>query len=215
MTHADLGGRPDERAVVDENEGNPFHHHWEERSFALTLACGAFGLWNIDMSRSARETLPNYLELTYYRIWLEALVKLLKTHHVLAPIAGEFSATTPSPVRRVLKAADVETMLAKGTPFERPPSQPARFAIGERVRMRALTPEHHSRVPGYVLGKVGEISRVHGAHVFAESSAQGMGEDAQWLYTVVFDHQDLFDSPDQPAPIRISVDAWETTLEAA
>ena len=42
---------------------------------ALTLAMGASGAWNIDMSRSARETLPAYARLTYYEIWFEALAE--------------------------------------------------------------------------------------------------------------------------------------------
>ena len=49
----------------------PFHAAWEARALAVTLAMGATGSWNIDMSRAARETLPDYDELDYYRIWLK------------------------------------------------------------------------------------------------------------------------------------------------
>ena len=47
--------------------------------FALTLACGALGKWNIDMSRFARERLhPQlYLQTTYYEKWLLGLQSLL------------------------------------------------------------------------------------------------------------------------------------------
>ena len=60
-----------------EPEGESFHAAWEPRVLALTLAMGATGLWNIDISRAARETLPDYRELSYYQIWLAGLEKLL------------------------------------------------------------------------------------------------------------------------------------------
>src|SRR5262249_21720231 len=47
----------------------------EKRAFALTLAMGMPGGWNIDMSRFARENRPpaEYLSMSYYQIWFAAL----------------------------------------------------------------------------------------------------------------------------------------------
>ena len=73
LSHADIGGRPTRDPVVPEPEGDPFHAAWEARAMALTLAMGATGQWNIDMSRAARETLPDYAALSYFQIWLAAL----------------------------------------------------------------------------------------------------------------------------------------------
>jgi Nitrile hydratase beta subunit/Nitrile hydratase, alpha chain len=44
-------------------------------AFALTLAMGMPGGWNIDMSRFARENRPpaEYLSMSYYQIWFAAL----------------------------------------------------------------------------------------------------------------------------------------------
>ena len=42
------------------------------------------------------------------------------------------------------------------------------------------------------MASLGTIERVHGAHVFADTHAQGLGEQPQWLYTVVFDGQELW-----------------------
>jgi len=77
-THADLGGQPGHGRVQPEAEGELFHAPWEPRVLALTLAMGATGAWNIDMSRAARETLPNYRDLSYYEIWFAALRKLVR-----------------------------------------------------------------------------------------------------------------------------------------
>jgi len=76
-SHADLGGRDGYGPVLPEAEGELFHAHWQARALALTLAMGATGAWNIDASRSARETLPDYARLSYYQIWLGALRKLM------------------------------------------------------------------------------------------------------------------------------------------
>jgi hypothetical protein len=62
LSHADLGGSEGCGPVIPEPEDERFHAAWEPRALALTLAMGATGAWNIDMSRSARETLPDYAQ---------------------------------------------------------------------------------------------------------------------------------------------------------
>lgn len=215
-SHADLGGRDMPDAIVPEHEGEPFHSAWEARVLALTLAMGGTGSWNIDASRSARETLPNYSRLSYYQIWLAALEKLMAERSQVLPdeLAAGRMLHPPQPVKRVLQAADVPAALARGTSVERPATAPARFAIGQRVRTRAGHVEHHTRLPGYVQGKVGTIEHLHGMHVFADAHAQGLGEQPQWLYTVVFDGDTLWGAGAGPG-LSVSVDAWESYLEPA
>ncbi len=60
------------------------------------------------------------------------------------------------------------------------------------MRTTAAAPPHHTRLPGYARGKRGVIERVHGAHVFADTHAQDLGERPQWLYTVMFDERELW-----------------------
>ncbi len=216
LSHADLGGKQLGGAIVREPEGELFHADWEPRVLALTLAMGATGSWNIDASRAARETLPDYAQLSYYRIWLAALEKLMLERHLVE--ADELAAGRvrypPLPVARVLKADAVEAALARGSATLRAPIGEPRFTIGQAVRSRSEPVPHHSRVPGYVRGKQGRIERVHGCHVFAESHAHGLGEQPQWLYTVVFDGTEIW-GPDGTAGHSVSIDAWESTLEAA
>lgn len=216
ISHADLGGRHMPGTVVPEAEGDLFHAAWEPRALALTLAMGATGSWNIDASRSARETLPDYAQLSYYQIWLAAMEKMMAERGQLLPdeIEAGRMLHAPAPVKRVLKAADVPQVLAKGSPTERPAPAPARFAVGDRVRTRATHVDHHTRLPGYAQGKVGQIERVNGAHVFADANAQFIGEAPQWLYTVRFDGQALWGADAQPG-LTVSIDAWESYLEPA
>src|SRR5205085_9871920 len=113
----------------------------------------------IDMSRAARETLPDYASLGYYRIWLAALEKLMRERGQLADdeVAAGRMLHPPVPVRRVLHADQVANALAQGSPTARADGPAARFAVGDRVRTRATAVPHHTRLPGYVRGKVGVV----------------------------------------------------------
>lgn len=214
-SHADLGGGKGHGRVVPEPEGELFHAAWEPRALALTLAMGATGAWNIDMSRSARETLPNYGALDYYAIWIEALQKLMVERDLVRDdeIAAGRMLHAPRPLPRVLMAADVAATLARGAPTERDATAPARYAVGERVRTRRTAIPHHTRLPGYARGKVGRIEHVRGVHVFADTHAQGLGEQPQWLYGVAFEAAELWGA--DAGALSVSIDAWEPYLEPA
>lgn len=216
QTHADLGGQPGHGPVVPEPEGALWHEAFEPRALALTLAMGAAGAWNIDQSRAARETLPDYPQLSYYRIWLAALERLMAQRGLVGAdeIAAGRMLQPPKRLPRKLLADAVPATLARGSPTERPAIGAARFAVGDAVRTRAGHVDHHTRLPGYAQGKVGTVTRVHGAHVFADSHAQGLGEQPQWLYTVAFDGAALWGADAQPG-LQVSVDAWEPYLQPA
>jgi nitrile hydratase subunit beta len=213
--HADLGGQPGHGAVTPEPEGAYWHEAFEPKAMALTLAMGATGAWNIDQSRAARETLPAYAQLSYYRIWLAALQRLLAERGLVGDdeLAAGRMLHAPRPLPRKLLAAAVPAVLAKGAPTDRPAPGPARFMVGDAVRTRSGQVDHHSRLPGYAQGKRGTVAQVHGAHVFPDANAQGLGEQPQWLYTVVFDGRTLWGADAQPG-LQVSVDAWESYLAA-
>jgi nitrile hydratase len=215
-THADLGGQTGHGPVLPEDETVLFHERWEPGALALVLAMGGTGSWNIDMSRAARETLPDYARLTYYRIWLAALEKLMLERGQVFPdeLAAGRMLHAPAPVPRVLSAAAVPGALAKGSPTVRAGAGPAQFQPGQRVRTRGHAVAHHTRLPGYVRGKCGTVEHLHGPHVFADAHAQGLGEQPEPLYTVVFEGVELWGADAAPG-LRVSVDAWQSYLEAA
>jgi nitrile hydratase len=204
-SNADLGGTDQPGRIIPEAEGDLFHAPWEPRVMALVVAMGPTGMSNIDMNRSARETLPNYRVLSYYEIWLSALEKLAAEKGVLGDAAP--------PPRRVLKASMVQEAITTSSPYSRTPTQPARFAVAQRVRTRSDEPAHHTRLPRYVRGKTGVVHKVYGVHVFPDSNAHGLGESPQWLYNVAFDGAELWGPTAQRS--TISVDAWEPYLEPA
>ena len=75
----DMGGM-DGFGPIDPDPNEPvFHGDWERRVFAMTVAMGFYGAWNIDMSRHARERMDpaEYLRASYYEKWLYGLETLL------------------------------------------------------------------------------------------------------------------------------------------
>ena len=179
----DLGGMMGFGPIGPESDEPWFHAGWEKRALGLTLAMGATGQWGIDASRAARESLhpADYLSSSYYEIWTKGLEKLVLRHGLVTQdeLKAGHALVPPKPVARVLKAESVPAVLAKGSPSERPPEHPARFAVGDRVMTRVMHPAGHTRLPRYARGKRGLVERVHGVHVFPDSAAAGQGERPQ------------------------------------
>jgi nitrile hydratase len=213
----DLGGAMGFGPVVPEPDEAVFHEPWERRAFALTLAAGFLGRWNIDMARFARESLPpaRYLASSYYEIWALALEKLLVERGLAGAdeVAAGRALHPPTPGVRPIARESVAKILGRGGPSERSIAGQPRFVVGERVRARNLHPVGHIRLPRYVRGKVGEVVAMHGAHVFPDTHARGDGEHPQWLYTVAFAGAELWGTDTTAGSVRL--DLWESYLEPA
>jgi nitrile hydratase subunit beta len=219
----DMGGLQGFGPVQLEADEPLFHAAWERRALGLTLAMGASGQWNIDLSRAARESLPpaTYLSSSYYEIWIRGIEKLMLQRGLVSEtelLRGEPN-DPPRPLARVMKATEVDAALTRGSPTTRVGSAPARFAVGDRVRALNLHPQGHTRLPRYVRGHVGTVTIVHGCHVYADRHAatapgQPFDDRPEWLYTVVFDGADLWGPQAEPGT-QVSVDAWEPYLEQA
>ena len=212
----DLGGQMGFGLVAPDSNEPYFHADWERRVLGITLSCGAFGAWNIDESRHARENIPpaSYLSASYYEIWTRALEVLLDRHGFAT--AAEIDAGTkqiePAVPKRILKAEMVAGVLSKGGPCDRPLETRPAFALGDRVRTKNFNPETHTRLPRYARGKTGLVEAVQGAFVFPDDNAHGKGENPQWVYTVVFDASEIWGEGADPT-LTVSIDAWESYLE--
>jgi nitrile hydratase beta subunit len=210
----DMGGMQNFGPVAPEADEPRFHHAWERRAFALTLAMGATGAWTLDQARSARESLPpaQYLASSYYEIWLAGLLALMTERGLVT--AEEAAAgrmlVAPRPLPRRLDASAVAATLARGASTLRTSATAPRFARGDAVRTREMHPASHTRLPRYCRGRRGTVVAVHGAHVYPDASAHG-SESAQWLYTVRFEARELW-GPDTTAT-AVHVDCFEPYLE--
>jgi nitrile hydratase len=217
-----MGGQQGFGPVLIEEAEPLFHADWESRAMAMTVAMGASGQWNIDLSRSARESLPPdiYLSSSYYEIWVRALEKLMLERHMVT--AAELDTgqmiTPPVNVSKVLTRDSVDAALKAGSPTERPIDQPALFKVGQKVRALNMHPQGHTRLPRYVRGHVGTIVSLHGGHVMPDQhtlrALPPFHVSVEWLYTVVFEGPTLWGSDSDPT-VEVTVDAWESYLEAA
>ena len=177
----DMGGVHGFGVVLPEPDEPVFHANWERRVLALTLAMGATGEWTLDAARFARENRPpaEYLSKSYYQIWLAGLEQLLVERGLVAPgeLAAGRSLWPAAALKRTLAARDTTRLLKHGGPTNREAPRPARFEVGDQVRAKNMHPVTHTRLPRYVRGHAGTITRVHGCHVFPDSNAHGHGKD--------------------------------------
>ncbi len=212
----DMGGMHGLGPIAPDVDEPLFHAPWEARVLAMTLAVGAWGRWNIDTSRHARESIPgpDYLRMSYYERWLGGLETLMVSAGLVTRdeiTAGRAAAdqprlSPPLPVDRVAHA------LATGSPATRDVDAPHGFAIGQSVRARNVNPVGHTRLPRYVRGRVGRVERDHGVHVFPDTNAHGEGEQPRRLYGVRFTARDLWGEAAQ-AGDSVHVDLWDAYLE--
>ena len=131
----DMGGVHGFGAVVAELDEPVFHADWERRVFALTLAMGATGEWNLDASRFARENRrpDEYLDKSYYEIWLAGLEQLLAERG----LATEAELT----------AGESSNHASQSGRPSRPPTWPQSLAAAaRRTAMRRARPHSRSAI---------------------------------------------------------------------
>jgi nitrile hydratase len=212
-----MGGMHGFGKVEPELNEPVFHAPWEGRVLAMHRAMGYIGLWNIDINRFTRETMPPhvYLASSYYKKWMISLEELCVRYGLVGDdeLAVGHALHPAPPVKRTLAAADAPKILTRGS-FERPAPAPAKFKAGDRVRTRNVHPTTHTRLPRYARGRVGIVECIRGCHVFPDSVTTGKGDDPHWLYTIVFDAPELWGESADPTA-KVSIDAWEPYLEAA
>lgn len=213
----DMGGMEGLGPVRPEPNEPIFHHGWEKRALAITLAMAGWGRWNIDASRHARERTPpaRYLLSSYYERWMSGLECLLVERGLVS--AAELESGLPDasapPVIPAVTAADVPGILARGSPSSRAEGPPAGFRVGQKVRARVMQPGGHTRLPRYLRGRVGVVVIDHGRHVFPDTNAHFQGEQPQHLYNVAFSAQEVW-GRDARFDGDVHADLWESHLEA-
>ena len=213
----DMGGMHGFGPVERELDEPVFHADWEARLFAIRHAMGAWGRWNIDGSRYAREIIPpaEYLRMSYYERWLAGLITQMIDVGLVTRDEVESARPTPGTAKATPALAPnaVERVLARSPSLRNVPASP-RFKPGDRVSTHNMNPQGHTRLPRYARDKTGTIVRYHGAHVFPDTSAHGQGENPQPLYGVRFEGRELWG---EGAGTReaVHLDLWESYLEPA
>jgi nitrile hydratase len=219
----DLGGMDGFGPVEPEVNEPVFHHEWEKTVFGLSVVAMAQGLVNVDEFRYGIEQMnpAEYLNSSYYEHWLATMENNLVRKGILdrSELEDRRSRVAQNPTRTAARAENpalaeqILKVVRSGGPSTREPVA-ARFAAGDRVRVRNLNPPTHIRLPRYVRGKLGVISRLQGTFVTPDTSALGKGESPQPVYSVFFMGAELWGEQAEPNQV-LYIDLWETYLEPA
>ena len=214
----DMGGMHGMGPIGPEQNEPVFHEDWERRTFALNLAAGFLGKWNIDIARYARERMPpaEYLAATYYERFLYGLEQLVVEHGLVSREELEGRAKVMranDPELRPMQFAAVAGIVRTGRMARVDEDVPARFRLGDRVSTRNLHPLGHTRLPRYARDRSGVVEIDHGVFRFPDASAQGLAHKAQHVYAVRFTARELWGRQAAPND-AVLIDLWDDYLEA-
>jgi len=215
----DLGGMQGLGKIVIERNEPVFHADWEKIVFAISFAVPK----NLDQFRHSMERMNavHYLSSRYYEHWLYGLENILLEEGIVdkAELDGRAKMFKEGSLKvlRVENPKVTEDFLKyikDGFPSNRDVKRNPRFKVGDNVLTRNMNPTGHTRLPRYARGKSGIIARVHGAFVFPDSNASGLGENPQHLYTVRFEGKELWgEDRSEEAKEALYLDLWESYLE--
>jgi len=217
----DMGGMHGFGAVVEPGGELPYHERWEPRVFALNLLIGAEGLGAGPGGRPVREEMDaaHYLAASYYERWLWSAEQRLLRKGTIVPgdverMMERLRGGEDAPAHRDgAMAQRIGDGLRTRHPFHPPPAD-ARFAPGDRVRVKRMRPAGHTRCPRYVRGVAGAVERVQGADRLPDRAVYGEPVDPEPVYSVAFSSDDLW-GPGAEPPWTVLLDLWERYLEPA
>jgi nitrile hydratase len=179
---------------------------------------------NLDQFRHGIEKLHpvEYLAGRYYEHWLHTVEHHTVRAGVIDPEELERrtryyleNPDAPVPEKEDPElAARMEALARSGVPARRDSDRPARFAVGDRVRVKDDSPFGHTRRARYIRGRTGVIEAAHGTFIYPDSAGNGGGDDPQHVYTVVFRATDLWGEPGDPNA-TVTFDVWEPYLDQA
>jgi nitrile hydratase len=205
-----------------ESDEPVFHEAWEGRVFGMSMLGAGLPPIPLDARRHQLERLDpvQYLSSSYYERWLARINAALIEAGILTreEIQGrmqKFAANPDTPLPRrenPVRADAVAKTLRAGRPVTRKIRHRAGFAIGDKIVTRNLNPLGHTRLARYARCKHGVIVAHHGAHVFPDTNAHGLGENPQHLYTVRIAMRELWGDNGEPNE-SLLIDLWESYLE--
>lgn len=234
---SDMGGRRELFGPIERESHEPvFHSRAESRAFGISGFVLAL-VGNLDAFRFATEQLPREIYMSgYYRRMLSACESLLLRMGYLGPdeVDARIEGRRAEPGRRRGSSLRL-SIVSGGMRLLLRPTYPKwvaahvlprlfgasrlvpwrpRFAVGDRIRVRAQQSPGHTRQPGYVSGKPGIVTAHLGATVFPDARAARRRAKPQHLYTVAFEGRDLW-GEEAEAGTETRVDLYEPYLEPA
>ena len=211
----DMGGMDGFGPVVREDDEPVFHYPWEGRVYALTRVVKP---WlrgrRLPGFRFVLESIPpaDYLRMSYYERWFHMVVTRLRAGGLVAGSEVETGKPDPDEASPALLPPEDGSLGFALLDLE----VQARFAPGDRVRVRNLNPRGHNRLPRYVKGRLGTVVEDYGVYALQDSDEHGQLplDDPQHVYSVRFEGRELWGDR-SGARDAVYVDLWEEYLEPA
>src|SRR5262245_49392037 len=163
-----MGGMHGFGPVVTPGSEQAYHEPWEGRIFALSTMVGVERLGKGPGGRPVREEMPadEYLGASYYERWVYSTERRLERAGTIAPGEVErwmdrLRSGEEVPRRRDPEQA-AKALEAISETESLQPAGDARYAVGDRVRVRRMRPAGHTRCPRYVRGATGVVEAIRG-----------------------------------------------------
>ncbi|HMM46882.1 MAG TPA: nitrile hydratase subunit beta [Thiobacillaceae bacterium] len=124
---------------------------------------------------------------------------------------------TESPLYDRLRIAEMAEGVGDPQCYRGKAGGPARFEVGDRVRVKDLPDVFYNQTPGYTRGAVGTVVTIVYESPTPEDEAWGNLDQPEWFYSVCFRHVDLWgaDDPEASPTDTVQAEMPERWLEPA
>lgn len=212
----DMGGMHGFGPIVIEEHDGPMHlSAWEKRVNTLLEVTMRSGVFNIDAFRYGIELMPpaEYLATPYFGRWAHTIEWNLIREGIIT--RDELDAWTER-IRREPAAAPAPAAEPYRKPEPTPgaplPAREPRFSVRDVVRTRNYQPTSHHRMPRYVRGKQGVVTRINPPEPFPDLRADNIRAPLEVTYHVQFRTRDLWGESAEPDGY-LSIDLSDSYLE--
>jgi nitrile hydratase beta subunit len=202
-----LGGMQGFGPVWTTEEGTTFYTDDERRVFRLMMGLMAGGWGDTDGFRAAVESLPVR---TYARECF--------------PVNYFLGMERQLAERGLIQPGDLEAWMKGVKPADRPNKpppimqagselpEPARFHVGDRVKIGTVDRQGHNRLPNYLRGQIGAITAERGLSDLPDALAAREGRRPQPVYTVEFLAREVWGRP-TAGDDRLSAEIFQDYIE--
>jgi nitrile hydratase len=180
-----------------------FHHKWTWAD----LRTGAEGMHPFD-----------YFKYRYYEKWLGGITQFfldsgyLTEDELRSRIEESDAAVVAPEVDAAAIDAQVVAYLRQGDDPRRDVAHP-QFTVGQVVRVANPASGAHTRLPGYLRGRIGEITHVfEGDYAYFNHTGDGIG-DPMPIYVVEFRPDELWGPTTEPGLETVYAELFEAYLE--
>ena len=158
----------------------------------------------------------DYFKFRYYEKWLGGITQFFLdkgyiTEQELADRIADGTSTSGGAGEAAIDD-QVISYLRSGDSPRRDVAHP-KFAVGSQVRITDVPADAHSRLPGYLRGRVGTVERVfEGDYAYFCHTGDGIG-DPMPIYIVEFEPAQIWGPRAEDGPLTLYAELFEAYLE--